>query len=919
MHGVFGAPSECASQKPGCAPLALQFFPTPCRGVKSKLSSAVIRPMGSGPSRTLRAIVRGSVGCAFLMVCASAAFAGDLDEAQELFRSGHYAKCLVAAKDAVAERTWSQDWQVLLTKTLLTVGRYAEAQVVVSNAVERFPNPRMRWLAREVFLSNGRRSDADEMVDGILQSLSGGRASDAESLIALGHAALLKGVEPKVVLDRLYNPAKKSEPNSPEVYLAIGALALEKHDFALAAKTFQEGLKKLPDDPDLLHGLAEAYEPSEPSLMIETLQAALNRNSNHIASLLLLADHAIDAEAYTEAAQFLDRIHQINPWQPEAWAYRAVTATLQNQPKDAASAREKALKFWAENPLVPHLIGRKLSQKYRFAEGAALQREALQFDPGYLRAKAQLAQDLLRLGEETEGWQLADEVQKADPYNVTANNLMSLHDTMHRFQTLTNDHFHVRMTPHEAALYGPRVLALLGRAREKLLSKYGASLVRPTLVEVFTNQADFGVRTFAMPQNDGYLGVCFGNVITANSPGAYPGHPFNWEAMLWHEFCHVITLNLTNNKMPRWLSEGISVYEERQANPAWGEHLKPNYRSMILEGELTPIKDLSAAFLMPPSGEHLQFAYYESSLVVQFIVERFGFSNLQAILRDLGEGAEINQAIAKHTLPMNGLEKDFAAFAKEVAGRLGPQLDWEQPGLVAHKKVRRAQDEKLTPPTRERVEPVDPGGFSWESWGKAHPSNYYAMIGRAGELVDRKQWQEAKPILERMVKLCPECIGPQSPYVLLAETYRSLGETNEERKLLGQLAERDDAASDAFLRLMELTRDSQDWKSTALNARRYLAVNPLVPVGYRFLAEAADKTGDTRAAIEACRALLELDPPDPAEVNYHLARLLYSAGDPAARRHVLQALEEAPRYREALRLLLEINKKETPGNQAASF
>ena len=84
-------------------------------------------------------------------------------------------------------------------------------------------------------------------------------------------------------------------------------------------------------------------------------------------------------------------------------------------------------------------------------------------------------------------------------------------------------------------------------------------------------------------------------------------------------------------------------------------------------------------------------------------------------------------------------------------------------------------------------------------------------------------------------------------------------------------------------------------------------MNPLNAAPYRFLAQAAEKTNDTQSAIAAYRSLLELDPPDPAEVHFHLAQLLHRVGDPAARRHVLQALEEAPRYRAALRLLLEIN------------
>lgn len=873
--------------------------------------------MRSPSTRILRGSNLGLIGCALVWGCILRGHTAELEDGKELFRSGQYAECAALAKTSIAERSWLQDWHILLTKSLLAMGKYPEAQVAVTNAVERFSGPRIRWLAREVLLRNGKKAEADEMVSQLLQSTAGGRVSDAESLIALGHAALLKGLDPKMVLDRLYNPAKKSDAISSEVYLAIGELALEKHDYALAAKTFQEGLKKLPDDPDLLHGLAKAYEPGQQSLMVETLQLALKHNSNHVASLLLLTDHAIDAEAYSEANGLLDRVNKINPWDPEAWSYRAVIATLQNQPKDAVAAREKAAKFYAEDPSVPHLIGAKLSQKYLFLEGSELQRQALKFDPDYLPAKGQLAQDLLRLGEESEGWQLADEVQKTDQYNITANNLMSLRDVLQKFQTLTNEHFNLRMAPHEAALYGPRALALLTQAREKLLAKYGASLTRPTLVEVFTNQADFAVRTFALPQNDGYLGVCFGSVITANSPGAYPGHAFNWEAMLWHEFCHVITLNLTRNKMPRWLSEGISVYEERQANPAWGEHLTPGYRAMILDGELTPIEDLSAAFLMPPSAEHLQFAYYESSLVVQFIIERFGFAKLQAILRELGEGAEINQTLAKHTAVMDELEKGFEVFAKEVASQLGPKLDWEQPAFVQQKKAKRGEATKLTPPPTQEIEELKTEEFSWEAWTKEHPTNFYGMNGRARELVEKKDWLEAKPILEQLVELCPESIGSQSAYALLAETYRNLGQTNEERKILERFAERDPAATPAFFRLMELGRESQDSKAVALNADRYLAVNPLLPMPYRFLAEAADKTDDADAGIRACRALLELDPPDPADVNCRLARLLYQAHDPAAKRHVLQALEEAPRYRDALRLLLEINKSETLGKQAA--
>src|SRR5262249_56826918 len=103
-------------------------------------------------------------------------------------------------------------------------------------------------------------------------------------------------------------------------------------------------------------------------------------------------DHLIDAERYAEAEQILKRVFAVNPHEPRAWAYQAVLAHLRNDADGEASARRSALAHWATNPEVDHLIGRKLSQKYRFAEGCASQRRALALDPGYLPPRGPLCQ-----------------------------------------------------------------------------------------------------------------------------------------------------------------------------------------------------------------------------------------------------------------------------------------------------------------------------------------------------------------------------------------------------------------------------------------------------------------------------------------------------------------------------------------------
>jgi tetratricopeptide (TPR) repeat protein len=858
-----------------------------------------------------------------LLVLSLAAMGADVAEARRQFLSGRYAESMALAQQGLRDQQGSEEWQLLLTEGLLTTGQYPQARAAVTNALAKAPRSiRLRWLAREVFLSNGQTNAAAQMVEE-LKELVATRPwayREAPNLVIFGRAALLEGADPKRVLDRVFEAAKKANPTLRGVYLASGELALQKHDFALAAKTFQEGLKSLPEDPDLHCGLAAAYAPTDQKLMLESLAAALARNTNHVPSLLLLADQSIDAEDYAAAQKLLERVQTVNRWHPEAWAYLAVVAHVQNRPEAEVAARQSGLKFWPANPRVDHLIGVKLSQKYRFAVGASHQHQALKLDRGYLPAKAQLAQDLLRLGEEAQGWRLAEEVEQQDAYDVAAHNLAALRQTLSKFQTLTNQHFVLRMSPHEAALYGPRALALLEEARGRLCAKYGLELKPPTLVEIFPEQKDFAVRTFGLPENNSFLGVCFGQVITANSPAARPGRPFNWEAMLWHEFCHVVTLQLTRNKMPRWLSEGISVYEERQANPAWGEQLRPAYRELLLGEELTPIAKLSGAFLTPRSGVELQFAYYQSSLVVQFMVERFGQDKLIAILRELGEGADINQALEKHTAPMAKNEQDFRAYARRTAENLAPGLDWEKPPLEtvlgAGRQSRRAQS--ASSPQRPAEPPAAADEQAWNAWAIARPTNFWVMSWQAQRFIENKQWTDAQPILQRLVELYPGFTGSDSAYRLLAATHRALGQTNAERQVLARFAEKDAQAADAYLRLMELATDAQDWPAVAHNAQRYLAVAPLVATPYRFLARSSEALGQVQTAIAAYRALLQLDPPNPAEAHFRLAKLLRQTGDPAARRHLLQALEEAPRYREALRLLLEMHDQPAAKPQAAA-
>lgn len=840
-----------------------------------------------------RSVRRFAAIAGLTFLTAHALCGAELADASAKLVRGSYAEVIDAAKSAIPADPQNENWRLLLCDALMKSGRYADAREAITKALEEFKySIRLRLAAAEIFRLNGDPAKAKDLISEIdrLSSWREWSYRDPENRIALGRAALLVGADPKRVLELFFEPVKKEHPELREVWLASGELALGKGDDALAAKFFGEAAKRFPDDADVQFGLARAFDSGNTRAMLAALEKTLAANPDHVGAHLLLAEHHIDSERYAEAEEATAEALKVDPARPEAHALRSVLAELRADAKTAKAEREAALKLWPTNPAVDQLIGRKLAQKYRFAEAAERQRQALKFDPDFIPAKIELAQALLRLGENDEGWKLAEEVQTADPYDVVAFNLVTLRDSVAHFETLTSEHFLVRMEPREAAIYGQQALALLERAFTTLGKKYGLEPKQRTVVEIFPEQKDFAIRTFGLPGGAGYLGVCFGRVITANSPAARPDANANWQAVLWHEYCHVVTLQLTRNKMPRWLSEGISVYEERQArssaNPSstWGEKMTPRYRAMILGEDLTPVSQLSGAFLKPKTPAHLQFAYFESSLVVDWLVGKFGIEKLKRTLADLGRGVEINAALAANFEPIDKLDADFAEHARQIASGTAPKLDWKKP---------------------EATELASDAGL--ERFIAENPDNFTALTELARKQIKARNWAAAKAPLQKLVELYPGQHDADGAWAMLARVHRELGEADAELTALNRLAALSADAVDAFARLAELAVARKDWPVVLTNAERLAAVNPLTPQPHRLEAEADEALGKPQAAIAAYTRLLRLDPPDAPDVHYRLAKLLHAARDPSAKQHLLLALEEAPRFRAALDLLLKMS------------
>ena len=168
---------------------------------------------------------------------------------------------------------------------------------------------------------------------------------------------------------------------------------------------------------------------------------------------------------------------------------------------------------------------------------------------------------------------------------------------------------------------------------------------------------DFAVRNLGLPGLIGALGACFGRVVSIDSPRARAPGTFSWQATLWHELAHVITLQMSNQRVPRWLTEGISVYEEGRARPEWGRDMEVPFAMAMEQGKVLKLKDLNSGFTKPDT---IALAYFEASLLVDHIVASRGEAALRQLLLAYGAGVEGDAAIQKGLgVSMDDLQASF--------------------------------------------------------------------------------------------------------------------------------------------------------------------------------------------------------------------------------------------------------------------
>jgi tetratricopeptide (TPR) repeat protein len=438
----------------------------------------------------------------------------------------------------------------------------------------------------------------------------------------------------------------------------------------------------------------------------------------------------------------------------------------------------------------------------------------------------------------------------------------------------------MRLHPDEVGVMREHALPLAKEALQTLQELYEFKVTGPILIEMFPKHDDFAVRTIGLPGFIGALGACFGRVVTLDSPNARDPGDFNWEETLWHEIAHVITLQMSKNRLPRWLSEGISVWEERRARPEWGREMDMSFAQAMNEDKVLKLAVLNEGFSDP---QMISLAYYQASLVVDHIVATYGEPALHAFIRAYGDGLETEAAVKES---------------------LGVTLDQVQSGFDAriekqYASLRRA----LQTPKFDGKPTLD----DLKALAEANPGNFAVQMQMAVALRESGDRQGAIQALERASRLAPTATGDSNPHRMIAAVAGEMKDAARAAQALEAVLRVDSADVNAARELTKLLEGLGDARRSEDAYRRLVAADPFDRDAQAGLGRLALRRKDTATALRAFRSALASNPPDRAQAHADLAEAYVSAGQlDEAKRQTLAALEIAPAFERAQDLLLKI-------------
>ncbi|MDH3440740.1 MAG: tetratricopeptide repeat protein, partial [Gammaproteobacteria bacterium] len=674
--------------------------------------------------------------------------------------------------------------------------------------------------------------------------------------------------------NRLFRDAAAVSPDDASIRVRWGDLFADTHQDSEAMNLYREAMQLDETNGFAYVGaakvLAGGFDDAANSFLEPVLSSEAMDAGARLSAWLLLSRVSLESSNYSQAAEAMDKAEALQvagDWPPlELYALRAANDLLHNvtDSRFTPLSLEYNPHFGGIYAIPAHFY--VITRRYR--EAIDLYQKAVDIEPALASAHEELGINLLRDNQFSRARSHLETAYDVDPFSPAAVNTLRLLDSFDDFDVINDPELPergvipiiMRLHEEESAAIAPYAIRLTRDSIREFTERYGFELREPVVVEMYPDHEDFAVRTAGMP-GIGILGATFGYVVAMDSPSSRPTSQFQWGTTLWHEMAHVFTLEATGHLVPRWFSEGVSVFEEWQSGPNAGVRIPMAVYNAMKDDRFLPIAELDEGFIRPTYEEQVIVSYMQAGLVCHFIDQQFGAEKLRQLLNAFGDGQLTAEAISTvFDMPPVDFDDEFNRYIDEEHGDF---LD------------------------------------NMENWHRTHQS--------IGELAAEEDWESIVSLAEHLIDLLPGYVEPDSPYVALARSHDALD--NRDAAIAGLEAFWKRGGYDPeVLRRLSGWLDESGRTPAAIDVLQTVnMVDPLDLELHGALGDLLMAEGRAAEALLEYSVALALNPHDKATAYYRLARAHNALGDrEASQDQLLLALDVAPNFRPAQRLLLDL-------------
>ncbi|HEV2136106.1 MAG TPA: hypothetical protein VGR47_17845 [Terracidiphilus sp.] len=661
--------------------------------------------------------------------------------------------------------------------------------------------------------------------------------------------------------------ATQPADSKPLYKVRWGRLLYERFNSADAADLFREALAKDPSNAGAYLGLAMVFADSFDGKAAEYCSKANALDPKLAEAHELMAQLELENGDRDAAGAESDKAIALEGDALDAMAIHAAIELISDRSPDAWFARIQAVNpgYGQAYALVAH----ELELNYRYEDAVTYYRKAIAADPSLWSAHSALGIDLMRLGKEDEPRKELELSYNNGYRNAATVNSLRLLDSYKNFETVRDETTNLKLDKSEAGVLLPYLQPELHTIVATYEKKYRMTLPGPVQIEVYPNHEDFAVRTMGMP-GLGALGVTFGEVVAMDSPSARKPGDFNWGSMLWHEMSHVFILTATNHRVPRWFTEGLAVHEEGERSPEWKNRATPEVLAAIRDKKLLPVANLDRGFVYPTYPSQVIVSYFQAGSICDFIKEKWGDDKLLDMVHSYAQLKTTPEVIQQDIgLAPAEFDKEYLAW-----------IDAKYGAEVAH----------------------------FDEWRQ----KLKALVLASGQ----KQYDTVRARGPALAAMYPQYVGEANVYEMMADADRAAGDAKAEAAALTTYEHEGGQDPDLLKRLAALDEAGGEKAKAAATLER---INYIYPVKdedlHRRLGDLLYALKDYDGSVREYKALVASQPVDKAGAEFALAQAYFAAGKKdKAEDSVLAALEIAPGFRPAQKLLLQLQQPDASTN-----